>query len=88
MTAAEQEWVPGDPLMPDRGLGSHGVSPMMTAAERAAALADDTGDAPPWWRPDGSGVDHGLAATHTCKPCGVRWRGDDPCWMCGGEQIP
>lgn len=21
--------------------------------------------------------------TWTCRPCGVRWSGDDACWLCG-----
>lgn len=80
MTAVE--WTPGDPLMPDNGLSSGGVSPFMTADERAEALAADDGMPPPWWRPEGS---FELASSRRCIPCGVRWRGDEPCWMCGED---
>jgi hypothetical protein len=82
MTAAEEEWVPGDPLMPDNGCGAM-VAPSITLEERRQALAED-GTTPPWWRPDEPLAD-GLAATRRCTPCGVRWRGETPCWMCGQE---
>lgn len=84
MTAPAPEWQPGDPLLTDDGIGIVGghASPFMTADERAEALATDDGMPPPWWRPEGP---FGLAANHRCIPCGVRWRGDDPCWMCGED---
>lgn len=91
MTAAEQEWQPGDPnpLIPDNPCGAW-VQPQLSAEERAEALAED-GLEPPWARPgDGSvdGYGFSLASTRGCNTCGVRWRGDDPCWMCGGEESP
>lgn len=78
------EWQPGDPLMPDNGCGAL-VTPRLSDEERDAALAEDD-TAPPWWRPEDEGS--GLSSTRYCAPCGVRWRGDEPCWMCGGEQVP
>lgn len=84
MTAAEDEWQPGDPLMPDNGCGT--VPPISWSIEdrQAATREDDT--PPPWWRPIADAPR--LAWNRHCKTCEVQWRGDDPCWMCGGEQIP
>jgi hypothetical protein len=86
MTAAEQEWTPGDPLMPDNGCGAM-VSPSLTLEERRQALAEDD-TPPPWWRPESDTTGLGYVSSRHCRPCGVRWRGDDPCWMCGGEESP
>lgn len=80
MTAAEREWEPGDPLMPDNGCGPMtGVN--LTAEERDAVIAEG-GYRPQWWRPGPE--PGGLASTRYCAPCDVRWAGADPCWMCGG----
>ena len=84
MSAATPDWQPGDPLYPahnSSGAGGY-TSPIMTAEERAEALAADDGMPPPWWRPEGT---FDLAASSRCVPCGVRWRGPEPCWMCGEE---
>lgn len=85
MTAPEQEWQPGDPLHTDNGCGNI-PTVNWTAAERAQARTE--GDPPPWWTPDPEHSQIGLASSRSCAPCGVRWRGDAPCWMCGGEDIP
>lgn len=86
MSTAETEWEPGDPLMPDHGLNGGISTIFMSEVERARALEADTGTPPPWWRPEPDGPT--MSYTRTCSPCGVRWRGDEPCWMCGGEQLP
>lgn len=85
MSAIEIGWQPGDPLMPDRGCGGF-AAVHMTPDERAAAIASDHDTPPPWWRPGTEG--DRLASTRYCNPCGVRWAGDKPCWMCGGEDMP
>lgn len=77
MTA--ETWVPGDPLMPDNGCGGNSQI-YMTEDTRAIVLAEG-GTPPPWWRPAPEGP--ALGYTRSCKPCGVGWRGDEPCWMCG-----
>lgn len=84
MSAAEVEWEPGDPLIVDQGCGTvPGI--VWSPDERAAARAEDD-TPPPWWRPDDTGPT--LGWNHHCPVCNVQWRGDDPCWMCGGEQLP
>jgi hypothetical protein len=77
------DWQPGDPYMPDNGCGGWPHVPM-TEDERAE-ITEDTDAAPPWWRPGGT---HGaeLGYTRSCAACGVRWRGDEPCWMCDGSE--
>lgn len=77
-------WEPGDPLMPDNDCGAM-VTPSISPAEQAEARREDD-TPPPWWRPDTSTP--GIGWTQVCEPCGVLWRGDDPCWMCGGDNIP
>jgi hypothetical protein len=84
MTAAEQEWQPGDPLMPDNGCGT--VPPITWSTEERRAAVNEGERTPPWYRPHESIGSPGF--NRHCKPCGVQWRGDDPCWMCGGEQLP
>lgn len=91
MTAAEQEWQPGDPnpLVPDNPCGPF-VTPTYDLDETAEARAEDD-TPPPWWRPGEGPAEElglGLASTRACRTCGVRWRGDDPCWNCGGEESP
>ena len=62
MTAAEREWEPGDPLMPDNGCGPMtGVN--LTAEERDAVIAEG-GYRPQWWRPGPE--PGGLASTRYC----------------------
>lgn len=75
------DWVPGDPLMPDNGCGG-GTTLWMNDAERTDALATDTGNPPPWWRPEPE--TRVGASSRYCNPCGVRWSGDEVCWVCGG----
>lgn len=79
------DWQPGDPLMPDNGCGAWTHVPM-TSEERARAITEDQDAAPPWWRPTSEGGPGELASTRSCAPCGVRWRGDEPCWMCDGQE--
>lgn len=79
--SAEATWEPGDPLMPDNGCGAM-ITPAMRDDERAAVIAEG-GPMPPWWRPEPSGP--ALGYTRSCKPCDVRWYGDEPCWICGQE---
>lgn len=74
------DWVPGDALMPDRGHGPM-VQPTYSEDERAAIRAEDA-TPPPWFRP-GEGRD--VYAARACNACGVRWSGDEPCWVCGQE---
>jgi hypothetical protein len=74
-------WQPGDPFMPDNGCGGWTHVPM-TTEEREEVNAEDAETPPPWWRPESAPV--GLASSRSCKPCGVRWSGEEPCWMCGG----
>lgn len=55
---------------------------LLTAARFGGA--DDR--PPPWYRPAG---DHAATGWNRhCDTCGVQWRGDEPCWMCGGEKTP
>lgn len=84
MTAAAPEWQPGDPLLTDNGCGNIPAVTWTPEERQAATQEDDT--PPPWWRPDGPTPSG--AYTRSCTTCDVRWRGDEPCWMCGGEQIP
>lgn len=88
MTAAETEWQPGDPnpFVPDPGTSGF-ANVYMLEEDRAAIIAADTGTPPPWWRPPTEQPING-GTTRACTTCGVRWRGDEPCWMCGGEQLP
>jgi hypothetical protein len=79
VTAAE--WEPGDPIGPNNGCGAY-VTPTYTLDETAEARAEDD-TPPPWWRP-GEGPQN-FAHTSRCVPCGVRWRGPEPCWICGGD---
>lgn len=78
MTAAE--WEPGDPFMPDNGCGTVPPINLSPQEQIQARREDDT--PPPWYRPEASTA--GFGWNHHCKACGVQWRGDDPCWMCGG----
>lgn len=85
MSASAVEWEPGDPLLVDQGCGTIGVV-IWSPDRQAEARAEDTMP-PPWYRPETApGVFVGW--NHHCEPCGVQWRGDNPCWNCGGEQIP
>ncbi|WP_374457725.1 hypothetical protein [Nocardioides sp.] len=89
MSAAEVEWEPGDPnpYAPDQGTSGF-ANVFMREDERAAILAADTGTPPPWWRPPAEEGASPGDYTRSCATCGVRWRGDEPCWVCGGEQLP
>jgi hypothetical protein len=64
------DWEPGDPLMPNNGCGAY-VMPRLTPDEVAEAIAEDD-IPPPWFRP-GNSLQN------------FRWRGDEPCWMCGED---
>jgi hypothetical protein len=79
MTAPD--WTPGDPLHADNGCGSIPTVNWTPEQRQAAVNEDDT--PPPWYRPDGPLSS--FAFTRSCAPCGVRWRGDDPCWNCGED---
>jgi hypothetical protein len=77
-------WEPGDPFLPDNGCGT--VPDVSWGEdEKQAAIAEDSVP-PPWWRPRTVSLSSGIV--RACKPCGVTWRGDDPCWMCGGLESP
>lgn len=77
-------WVPGDPLMPDNGCGSYSEV-RMTETERDQANAEGD-NPPPWWRPAEEYA--GPTSSRTCNDCGVKWRGPDPCWVCGEHPPP
>lgn len=73
------DWQAGDPLLTDNGCGPM-PSVHMTEDERATVIAEG-GVTPPWWRPGADGPAYGYS--RSCDPCGVRWRGEGPCWSCG-----
>ncbi len=81
MTAASSEWQPGDPLMPDNGCGTV-PAVLWSSQERREAIAEDDVP-PPWFRPFNA-VAIEPAMTRHCEACSVTWRGDMPCWSCGG----
>ena len=78
-------WQPGDPFLPDNGCGTIPTIGW-TDQERHDAVNEDT-TPPPWYRPHATTtVEPGYV--RYCSPCDVSWRGDTPCWMCGGDHHP
>jgi hypothetical protein len=84
MTAAAS-WEPGEPFLPDNGCGSIPVINWTEQQRQAAVDEDDT--PPPWYRPHNTvAIEPGYV--RYCGPCDVSWRGDLPCWACGGDNQP
>ena len=79
-----REWVPGEPFMPDNGSGTVPDVSWDDDAKQAAIAEDPT--PPPWYRPTEATTAVGMV--RSCRTCGVQWRGDQPCWMCGGDHHP